>query len=439
VGLSRNDWVAAHAPELEGPRAAELTCVGAVLGDPRWRGLAAKVRAGAAGVEVAAVIVRLHEDLAGVADRAHLDAVVDAIVDQVEVLGTRQVRRLARQAKASLRPAGEVEDEAARLRAGRLLSRIGRAAGLVEYRLRLDPEGAALLDAAIDPLARPRPDLDWSGHPQPDRHPVCGHPTTSNVSSNQAVDRHSLEGHCVEGCRVEGYCVAGHPCCNLGCDAAGDSKCEHDCDPCCGSGAGASGGASGDPCRDLGRDPRHPACGSCAAPVADPRRPGTRRADALLELVARAVAAPQGVTRTPRTKLVVTMSHDALLGRIRGAGVAGNDEVLTAGTVRRVACEAQLIPMVLGGPSQVLDLGFRERYFTPGQRLALGARDGGCSYPGCSVPPQWCEAHHITHWTRGGRTSLLNTALLCRRRHHTHVHRHDLTATATATGVTWHL
>ena len=45
--------------------------------------------------------------------------------------------------------------------------------------------------------------------------------------------------------------------------------------------------------------------------------------------------------------------------------------------------------------------------------------------------------HHVQHWWAGGRTSLLNTALLCRR-HHTHVHRHELTATVTATSVTWH-
>jgi hypothetical protein len=119
----------------------------------------------------------------------------------------------------------------------------------------------------------------------------------------------------------------------------------------------------------------------------DPRSAATRRADALLELIGRAVAAPQGVTRTSRTKLAVTLSLEALLDRLRGAGLADNDEVLSAATVRRVACEAEVIPMVLGGPSQALDVGREDRYFTPAQRRALAQRDHGCSYPGCTVPP----------------------------------------------------
>jgi hypothetical protein len=180
-----------------------------------------------------------------------------------------------------------------------------------------------------------------------------------------------------------------------------------------------------------------PRCQVCAVPVADPRLPGTRRADALLELIGRAVAAPQGVTRTPRTQLVITMTYQALTGQLQGAGIAGNDETLPAGTVRRLACEAGIIPMVLGGPSQVLDLGYTRRYFTPAQRLALALRDGGCSYPGCTVPPQWCEAHHVVPWSQGGPTDLSNGVLLCGR-HHTRVHELGLTAQVTPEGVTWH-
>jgi hypothetical protein len=93
--------------------------------------------------------------------------------------------------------------------------------------------------------------------------------------------------------------------------------------------------------------------------------------------------------------------------------------------------------MVLGGPSQVLDLGYTRRYFTPAQRLALALRDGGCSYPGCTVPPQWCEAHHVVPWSQGGPTDLSNGVLLCGR-HHTRVHELGLTAQVTPEGVTWH-
>jgi hypothetical protein len=144
------------------------------------------------------------------------------------------------------------------------------------------------------------------------------------------------------------------------------------------------------------------------------------------------------VTRTPRTQLVVTMTVEALMERLRGAGVCDNDAVLSPATVRRLACEASIIPMVLGGRSEVLDQGYAERYFTRAQRRALTRRDGGCTFPGCTVPPQWCDAHHVTHWADGGPTDLANGALLCGR-HHTVVHERAMTATVTTTGVTWHL
>jgi hypothetical protein len=132
------------------------------------------------------------------------------------------------------------------------------------------------------------------------------------------------------------------------------------------------------------------------------------------------------------------MTLEALLDRLRGAAVADNDEVLSAATARRVACEADIIPVVLGGPSHVLDIGRADRYFTPAQRLALAQRDHGCSYPGCTVPPQWCEAHHVVHWLHGGVTDLGNGALLCGR-HHTIVHQVGLTATVLPDEVIWHV
>ncbi|MCU1537932.1 MAG: nuclease, partial [Humibacillus sp.] len=61
-----------------------------------------------------------------------------------------------------------------------------------------------------------------------------------------------------------------------------------------------------------------------------------------------------------------------------------------------------------------------------------------CSYPGCTVPPQWCDAHHVVHWSRGGATDLRNGALLCGR-HHTIVHQLGLNATVDPDRVTWHV
>jgi hypothetical protein len=104
--------------------------------------------------------------------------------------------------------------------------------------------------------------------------------------------------------------------------------------------------------------------------------------------------------------------------------------------VRRLACDAEIIPAVLGTPSEILDLGRATRLFTPTQTRALTLRDRHCTFPRCDIPAFWCDAHHITHWSDGGPTNLDNAALLCGR-HHTIVHRDRLTAAVTPNGVRW--
>jgi hypothetical protein len=157
-----------------------------------------------------------------------------------------------------------------------------------------------------------------------------------------------------------------------------------------------------------------------------------------VEVVARGVSAPDGIATTDKAKVVVLIDHETLVGQVRGTGRTLSGDVLSPEVVRQMACDAAIIPVVLGAKSEPLDVGRERRLVTRGLRLALIARDRGCSFPGCSMPPQWTDAHHVTHWSRGGHTSLQTTALLCRR-HHTHVHRHDLTATVSAAGVTWHM
>lgn len=80
---------------------------------------------------------------------------------------------------------------------------------------------------------------------------------------------------------------------------------------------------------------------------------------------------------------------------------------------------------MLGTAGQVLDWGAARRLFTPAQTKRLWLRDGGCTYPGCTAPPSWADAHHLVHWADGGRTDLDNAALLCGR-HHTIVHQRRL-------------
>jgi hypothetical protein len=61
----------------------------------------------------------------------------------------------------------------------------------------------------------------------------------------------------------------------------------------------------------------------------------------------------------------------------------------------------------------VIAFGRRKRLAQPGQRRALAARDGGCSFPGCTRPAAWCEAHHVIAWLDGGLTDLDNLCLVC--------------------------
>ncbi|MFJ6003492.1 DUF222 domain-containing protein [Arthrobacter sp. NPDC092385] len=95
----------------------------------------------------------------------------------------------------------------------------------------------------------------------------------------------------------------------------------------------------------------------------------------------------------------------------RGYTVFGGP--VTAQTVRKIACDADIIPVVLGGGGEVLDVGRARRFFGVAQRRALVARDRGCSFPDCTVPAVWTEAHHITPWAGGGRTNVSNGCLLC--------------------------
>ncbi|MDQ3468452.1 MAG: HNH endonuclease [Actinomycetota bacterium] len=88
-------------------------------------------------------------------------------------------------------------------------------------------------------------------------------------------------------------------------------------------------------------------------------------------------------------------------------------------TVRRLCCEASIIPVVIGGDGAVLDVGRATRLATPDQRRALSAMYVTCGYPGCHVQFAHCQVHHVTDWTlHRGPTDLANLLPLCSRHHH---------------------
>jgi hypothetical protein len=211
-----------------------------------------------------------------------------------------------------------------------------------------------------------------------------------------------------------------------------------------------------------GRAVLEAALGPLSAPVPvegerDLRPAEQRRGEALVVLARRAVAASESVPASPKAQLVVTVDLEVLrarvgevmasaapgevLGPVMAGEITGGLErglLLAPSVVRRLACDAAVIPAVLGSDGEVVDLGRAVRLFTPGQLRRLWLRDAGCTFPGCSMPPHWCDAHHLVHWADGGGTVLENAALLCGR-HHTVVHQRRLSGRTTSDGVVWDL
>ena len=105
-----------------------------------------------------------------------------------------------------------------------------------------------------------------------------------------------------------------------------------------------------------------------------------------------------------------------------GLAVLGHGQAITAHALLAWACEAQIVPVVFNDSGGVLSYGRTRRLASPGQRLALAARDGGCSFPGCQRPPAWCEAHHVLEWINGGATDLDTLCLVCAYHHRSFAH-----------------
>ena len=181
----------------------------------------------------------------------------------------------------------------------------------------------------------------------------------------------------------------------------------------------------------------------------DPRSAGQRRHDGLRDgllaaIRSRGLPDRGGITTT----ILLTTSTDQLHS---GSGLArsGHGALIPTRTINRdLLGDAQVMPITLRtggngnsaglsshsagvthpgvahpgvahpgvahpGGTRVESYGPARRFFTTSQRLAMAARDGGCSFPGCTTPASWCQAHHVVAWTDGGATILDNGTLLC--------------------------
>ena len=153
-----------------------------------------------------------------------------------------------------------------------------------------------------------------------------------------------------------------------------------------------------------------------------------RRAHALVALVAQdheSCTRPggRGLARTVgsrRSDVVVHIDLETLMSGLSASSthktVFGAD--LPVETIRRIACEATIIPLVLNGAGQPLDIGRGQRLASAAQRRALEAAHETCAFENCGVAFHSCQIHHIEYWEQGGPTDIGNMVPLCSRHHH---------------------
>jgi hypothetical protein len=137
--------------------------------------------------------------------------------------------------------------------------------------------------------------------------------------------------------------------------------------------------------------------------------------DALLECVSSGSATGR---RVPSIR--VHISLDRLLSDIGNVTLCETDsgDPIPAETVRRLACEADLIPMVFNGAGVILDEGRTKRLATAEQRAAIEAMQRTCAHPDCTVTIDDCRIHHVTFWREGGKTDLADIVGICEQHHH---------------------
>ncbi|OFE17619.1 hypothetical protein BA895_15350 [Humibacillus sp. DSM 29435] len=329
-GLCRVDWLRTVDPTLTASAAKAVVTCGDAFNEPRWTQLREAVTGGTSGntgtaarasqaervtVGKAAQVIDFFHHLKPVADPDDLKQAVTHLTDQAPGLRWEQLAKLARELSDQVRPPKKADEHDQKRRDGRgLWFTSPNAAGMVGMTGTLDPEGAATLKAAIDPLAAPCPLTDE------------------------------------DGVRIED----------------------------------------------------------------DPRPPHQRRMDALLDLVARGVTAPGQAPSTDKAKIVVTINFEALRDflahgcppdwatRGGGKGSAGKNgatgkggsgsclsgDVLSAAIVRRLACDAAIIPVVLGSDSQPLDVGREERLVTRAMRTPPSGSETKAAPSRAAPPPR---------------------------------------------------
>jgi hypothetical protein len=356
-------WLRLHPGEAGARVAAahaggpQRTPTGQVL-EPIYRTVAAAQAAGTISARHAAVIVRAVDTLPGGVQAEHGEAVEQDLVGYAGEFDPHQLAVLAHRVHACLDPDGLLKDSAYRQRCRDLTVR-ARPDGSSTVSGQLTAECTERLLGVFDALAGPKPQTPLA---DPD-HP--GDPDTPDAAS--------------------------------------------------GAGGGSGGGSSGGTVRGAGPG------GTAGGP--DPRTAGQRRHDALLDaLTALPVSGALPSAAGVATTIIVTLDEQTYrtghgtATTSHGALVPARD-ALTWGGGGAGGGDVRLLAAALDSMGAVTAHSSTARLFTEKQRLAVLARDRGCTFPHCTIPPAWTQVHHIIPWQQGGTTTLDNAAMLCRFHH----------------------
>jgi hypothetical protein len=175
-----------------------------------------------------------------------------------------------------------------------------------------------------------------------------------------------------------------------------------------------------------------PPATTVARPAAAAPRPSA--VDALVHLATAYLAGRPagGHHAAERYQVVLHLDRDLLSGEGGMSASLDDGTAVSAEALRRVACDAGLVPAVVDEAGGVLDIGRHTRAVPTAIRRALWLRDRGCRFPGCTNA-RFLHAHHVRHWLHGGRTSLDNLLLVCSL-HHRLIHEGGLTLRFTGSG-----
>lgn len=140
-------------------------------------------------------------------------------------------------------------------------------------------------------------------------------------------------------------------------------------------------------------------------------------AEALVELATSATR----VRRPGRVELLAVVDIATIITGVHADTTAelSNGTPIPVDTIRRLACDAHIIPVVLNGEGVALDVGRSRRLATNDQRRALRAMYRSCGVGECDVPFDQCEVHHLDEWqAQHGNTNLDRLIPCCKRHHH---------------------